>query len=545
MDFQLPTTTMTPAAPTNGPVVGAGSRGGQGRQSCGSPDSGRSFASELHAAKNSHETRGAVRASRSDKEMNTTSDATTSSSTTTTNTDEQSQTCEHHAASATEQQAEADSKPETNTTPDAATQSTLLAIGITPVVPAAAEPVSTESATVEPPQTSVSVLVDPLVGGESRAEAIESLTEGPVHSDTAGQTKLVTPSTAMKEEPSNLTSTIAPATSPGDAAKLSPTTTPDTKTLTSEDFQDHVQAPRVERKSDEPVVAVTQDKNQTKVDPEMIHSDERRPAENAVAQQSREVAPHHAESDERPVMAVKPDNTQDIPPKKDALAPRQAETTPVAWRGMSEDDTQSNPNWSGREQGDRQSSEQHALPFPAMAHEPSPATQPHPGFMIGGTDPKSMPVVSAAPTNQQPHQATPAPAVPPTDWMPAASPTGTRSMVLEVSQADLGRVNIRVAVNQDVVHTHFSSERGDMGQYLANGQEKLQAALQTSGLDLGQFRVDIDRQSAGRSFQQQASHDQRPGTHSQGQGQGQTQDQHQQAFRRDSTPHRGMLNLVA
>ena len=94
-------------------------------------------------------------------------------------------------------------------------------------------------------------------------------------------------------------------------------------------------------------------------------------------------------------------------------------------------------------------------------------------------------------------------------------------MVLEVSQAELGRVNIRVAVNQDIVHTHFSSDRGDMGQYLANGQDKLQAALQTSGLDLGQFRVDIDRQSAGRSFQQQPSHDQRPGTHSQGQGQGQ------------------------
>jgi hypothetical protein len=43
---------------------------------------------------------------------------------------------------------------------------------------------------------------------------------------------------------------------------------------------------------------------------------------------------------------------------------------------------------------------------------------------------------------------------------------------------------------------------------LFSGQDRLQSALQSNGLELGQFRVDIDRQSAGRSFQQGPSQDQ-------------------------------------
>jgi flagellar hook-length control protein FliK len=116
-------------------------------------------------------------------------------------------------------------------------------------------------------------------------------------------------------------------------------------------------------------------------------------------------------------------------------------------------------------------------------------------------------------------------------------------MVLELSQADLGRVNIRVAVNQDVVHAHFSSDRNDMGQYLQNGQERLQSALQTSGLDLGRFQVDIDRQSAGRSFQQPASQGE-SSNHSR-QEERQNPGQGREEFTQDAMPRRGMLNLVA
>jgi hypothetical protein len=88
------------------------------------------------------------------------------------------------------------------------------------------------------------------------------------------------------------------------------------------------------------------------------------------------------------------------------------------------------------------------------------------------------------------------------DMAQSAGNPAMRSVVVNVHQPDLGHVNIRVAMTNDLVHTHFSSDRLEVGQFFINGQDRLQAALQASGLDMGQFRVDIDRQSGGRSFQQ-------------------------------------------
>ena len=113
----------------------------------------------------------------------------------------------------------------------------------------------------------------------------------------------------------------------------------------------------------------------------------------------------------------------------------------------------------------------------------------------------------------------PPPSTPPTvspapSSMPAQDATEssvrfmTRSVVFDVAQPDLGHVNIRVAMTNDTVHTHLSADRLEVGQFLVNGQDRLQAAFQANGLDMGQFRVDIDRQSAGRSFQQDSSQEQ-------------------------------------
>ena len=119
-----------------------------------------------------------------------------------------------------------------------------------------------------------------------------------------------------------------------------------------------------------------------------------------------------------------------------------------------------------------------------------------------------------------------------------------RAVTFEVAQADLGRVNVRVAMTNDLVHAHFSSDRSEVGQFLLNGQDRLQAALQANGLDMGQFRVDIDRQSAGRSFHQGPSHEQG------GWGQphsGRPENDHLPNDRYEARhPRRqGMLNLVA
>lgn len=87
-------------------------------------------------------------------------------------------------------------------------------------------------------------------------------------------------------------------------------------------------------------------------------------------------------------------------------------------------------------------------------------------------------------------------------------PTMSRSVVFQIAEPDLGHINIRVAMTNELVHAHLSSDRSEVGQFLFNGQDRLQSALQSNGLEMGQFRVDIDRQSGGRSFQQGQPHDQ-------------------------------------
>ena len=91
---------------------------------------------------------------------------------------------------------------------------------------------------------------------------------------------------------------------------------------------------------------------------------------------------------------------------------------------------------------------------------------------------------------------------------PLPLPLSMKSVVFDVIQPDLGHVNVRVAMTNDVVHAHLSTDRQEVGQSLISGQDRLQSSLQASGLDMGQFRVDIDRQGTGRSFQQGFSQDQ-------------------------------------
>lgn len=127
---------------------------------------------------------------------------------------------------------------------------------------------------------------------------------------------------------------------------------------------------------------------------------------------------------------------------------------------------------------------------------------------------------------------------------PSPFPVGTKSVVFDVIQPDLGHVNIRVAMTNDVVHAHLSTDRQEVGQSLISGQDRLQSSLQASGLDMGQFRVDIDRQSAGRSFQQGFSQEQQErGWNQQGSwGEGKSTSQTYDVPR---APLQGLLNVMA
>ncbi|MGB4069719.1 MAG: flagellar hook-length control protein FliK [Nitrospira sp.] len=151
----------------------------------------------------------------------------------------------------------------------------------------------------------------------------------------------------------------------------------------------------------------------------------------------------------------------------------------------------------------------------------------------------SSPLPSPTPTVMTPAQ----PAIPSQETAESSVRFMTRSVVFDVAQPDLGHVNIRVAMTNDMVHAHFSADRLEVGQVLVNGQDRLQAALQANGLDMGQFRVDIDRQSAGRSFQQDSSPEQGHSRHqgSTGTPWGQSSDRPDAS----RTSRHGLLNVVA
>lgn len=246
--------------------------------------------------------------------------------------------------------------------------------------------------------------------------------------------------------------------------------------------------------------------------------------------------------DQRPVVTERPIPAQETPGPKEEMASREPSVALTGWREAANQNDERGMEWSGGDHRERPSADQ------AMAQSPvpdvsAPAAPSHSTLLTNGMDHRAFSSAPSAKLPAETQPATPAPPVQPTDWMPGTSANQTKSMVLELSQADLGRVNIRVAVNQDTVHAHFSSERNEIGQYLVNGQDRLQSALNASGLDLGRFQVDIDRQSAGRSFQQPTSQGQSHG-HSP-QGEGQNSGPGREEVVRDTTPRRGMLNLVA
>ncbi len=195
--------------------------------------------------------------------------------------------------------------------------------------------------------------------------------------------------------------------------------------------------------------------------------------------------------------------------------------------------------WSGHDEGQSDNRETKISHTFVVNHQVSNGSV---GESVSGGVPSQSISASVAPT-QASLNAHVQPGLRAEDMAQSAGNPAMRSVVVNVNQPDLGHVNIRVAMTNDLVHTHFSSDRLEVGQFFINGQDRLQAALQASGLDMGQFRVDIDRQSGGRSFQQSSSqeHGQPWNQGSHGMGRESTSDQQDQTR---GALH-GLLNVVA
>ncbi len=539
MDIQLPhiasagtsSATSTQSAPRSG-------QGGGRRESAGS---GKSFSSELHEVHTAKEPRHEMGRSQTEGDEHdapTSSDESTPTATTQTSSgavrDEQ-------AGDRTAEPSRHDSDPVTaSPLPDVTTQSVLLALIAQPITKTDAQALMQTSSGEQTNTAMESVMPSVMEDGTSLpVTAADSSTYPQVdHKETTAR-------------PTNPAAAIQSGTSLLSAVDTNgqQIASPDQDTTLSSQAQPTPQELR-NLQQEKPAFPLTREeqpqtsaKGEAKTDPVVLPNDLRSQVQedlNAVKALTAEQV--QRPEDNRPVVMERPIPAQETPGPKEEVASRQPSVALTAWQEPANQDDERGMEWSGGDHRERPSADQ-VMAQSTMPDVSTPATPSNSTLVTHGMDHRAF---SSAPSAKGPadtQSAAPAPPVQPTDWMPGTSANQTKSMVLELSQADLGRVNIRVAVNQDTVHTHFSSERNEMGQYLVNGQDRLQSALNASGLDLGRFQVDIDRQSAGRSFQQPTSQGQSQGHTPQGESQ--NPGQGREEVLRDTTPRRGMLNLVA
>lgn len=188
--------------------------------------------------------------------------------------------------------------------------------------------------------------------------------------------------------------------------------------------------------------------------------------------------------------------------QKEEAAPKNAPALAHSWDAFTNLDKQSDMQGSDRQDSHHDHTE---MPLPQGASAPvlnqqvNDSPQSAAPFTIGTG-------IQPMPRALDTHPSSPVLPVQPVmashDMSDAPMPGQSRSVVFEVAQPDLGRVNVRVALTNDLVHTHLSSDRPDVGNFLMNGQDRLQSALQASGLEMGQFRVHVDRQGANHGGQE-------------------------------------------
>jgi hypothetical protein len=73
-----------------------------------------------------------------------------------------------------------------------------------------------------------------------------------------------------------------------------------------------------------------------------------------------------------------------------------------------------------------------------------------------------------------------------------SGPRTAQTVHLELPSHDSGPLSVRISMTDQTVHTQFTTDRSDLGQFLLTRQDQLQQNLTKSGLELGQFQVHID-----------------------------------------------------
>lgn len=168
-------------------------------------------------------------------------------------------------------------------------------------------------------------------------------------------------------------------------------------------------------------------------------------------------------------------------------ANRQGEGQGADWLFTSEQNKQTLANEpEDRSFGPAHQADRGVQPTSAMVHALSiPATG------TGLTQPESP---------LEPAMVRPNPFLWPRDGVGEADDAKTvQAIQVNLDPNDLGRMRIRVVLADSTVHAQVSTEYTDVGQFLINRRDQLESALEASGLDMGQFRVHIDREGSGQS----------------------------------------------
>ncbi len=542
MDVQLPH--LASAGTSSATSAQSPSRPGQGGGRRESAGSGKSFSSELHEVHSAKEPRqetgrSQIEGDEHDASMSSNESAATTTAPTVSGTT-RARDGQVNDRAADPAQDESDTVAASTLT-DVTTQSVLLALLAQPIVNTDAQGLTQTSSDGQANTAMESVMpsVMEAAGTSLPVTAEDSSTFPQVdHKESAAKpADLTSAIQSGAVRPSAVDTTLQPISSPDQDTTLSSQAQPTPEELRNLQ-QEKTTFPLTGEKGPQISVPVKA-QNESLVLPNDQRSAVR---EELTAVTALTAEPVQRPEDNRPVVTERVIPAQETPGPKEEIAPRQPSVALTGWQEPANQDGESGMEWSGHNHREHLSGDQ----VPAQSTMPdvsAPATPSNSTLLSNGMDHRAF---SSAPSGKLPADAQPAasaPPVQPTDWMPGTSANQTKSMVLELSQADLGRVNIRVAVNQDTVHAHFSSERNEMGQYLVSGQDRLQSALNASGLDLGRFQVDIDRQSAGRSFQQPTSQEQSQGHTPQGESQ--NPGRGREEVMRDTAPRRGMLNLVA
>ncbi len=80
-----------------------------------------------------------------------------------------------------------------------------------------------------------------------------------------------------------------------------------------------------------------------------------------------------------------------------------------------------------------------------------------------------------------------------------AAVSSVQSLRLEVERPDLGGVQVRVVLADQTVHAKVTTGQVEVRDFLVARQDQLAVGLKASGLEMGEFQVDVDPQGRGQS----------------------------------------------